>query len=448
MNIKKETKYGNYHLMIDEDGKVHIKVAEGKVRPFLREVFEKEGLEYDEKKSTTREMGNQLIHFVNNPTMESPKSMSNANSTNNAAVRKSLSFPSHIEAIDNDLEEHQYTVELLENGTVNIIPKNELIPLYLIANNFYNKENDQVEFNYDKSWDKKQLGAALIDFIQQHDPESVLRSEGKRTALFYGSREESETIKYRIEQLDDGSINVIPESNIAILSLLLDWWNDFRSNWIDYEKDWTEEELASHFIDEVGKPEKDWNWWVNLPQDWKFSLLYLYHDQLEEEYEYDEDGILEVYYNEELQNDRNGAAWYTISEFILDADAADDNIYMTEPFESEQQSLLDMDFSLDFSPLAYIPNLKEISFYRADSLYVVPRGLDKSPNLEVLNFARSGLGEDDKEQNIEDIFAMAKGLPNLRRLDLSGTVLAYHFEDNQDELAKLQALMPNCEIEL
>ncbi|QIW15767.1 hypothetical protein A4G20_05195 [Pasteurellaceae bacterium RH1A] len=42
MNIKKEAIYNkDHHIMIDEDGKVHIKISEGRVRPFLSEIFKK-----------------------------------------------------------------------------------------------------------------------------------------------------------------------------------------------------------------------------------------------------------------------------------------------------------------------------------------------------------------------------------------------------------------------
>lgn len=175
----------------------------------------------------------------------------------------------------------------------------------------------------------------------------------------------------------------------------------------------------------------------------RFLILYQYHDELQDKYEENEDGVLEIYYDEELQIDESGYICFLISDYMEWLE----HINVSEPSQSLEGSVVEFCFE-GFEKLAYLPNLTELDFSGDWTLNGVPTGLDKLSKLECLNFYKTNIGEDDPEEDFDTLIQIAKSLPNLKELDLHRSPLADWLHDNDEKLDELKSLLPNCDIEV
>lgn len=348
--------------------------------------------------------------------------------------------------------EFKYTIEQLEDNSIRLTPENTNAQLHLLADSCcYPIPADKCKqgrdnFDYFKYSDleyetTEELCSKLIDFIYQHSPNDVTISETKRVAMFEGSV---------IEQTSDNKFTIIHHDIRKTLLMIAEYVYDsfLFSGFYDFD----EQKLGSKIIDEMNRSDDEiWDWWVSLDKCLKFTFLYN-SLHLEYFYEKDEYGILKVYYDEELQNDRNGQ----VEDYLLDYYQYIDTFYVTDAYNSKAKSIIRSEHDEDFfypifydaclGQLAFLPYLEEVSFEGARGLGCLPLGLDKIKQLKRIRL--DGAYIENSERNIEELFKIAKSIPTLEVLDLRYTELAYYLEENEEILKELQALMPNCNIKL
>lgn len=282
----------------------------------------------------------------------------------------------------------------------------------------------------------------------------MLDDNAKKMATVLDKDEQGNLFKHTIEQSanseNENTITVTADSTKAVLRLI------FNDMGVEYDNNWNTQTMGAKLIELINNSanqssdenddcndensDKNWEWWLSLDRNTRFILLYQYHNQLQDEYQEDEDGVLEIYYDEELQTDRDSYISYLLDDFII----ALEYINISETSQSDEGSDF-FEFS-GFEKLAYLPNLTELNFSDDSSLTFLPTGLDKLKKLKHLNFSYTDLGFDDPDTDFETLIEIGKALPKLENLNLSNTPLAQWLDDEQ--IDELKNLMPNCDIEV
>lgn len=352
---------------------------------------------------------------------------------------------------------HTHLIEQLENNSIKVTAGrtktgNTKAQLRLLAKH--------CGFNYDDKWNTRTFGAKFIDFLHEKDPNSVMLDDNaKKMAIILDKDEQGNLFKHTIEQSanseNENTITVKADSTKAVLRLI------FNDMGVKYDNNWNTQTMGAKLIELINNPtnqssdddydydaisDKNWEWWLSLDRNTRFILLYQYHDELQNEYQEDEDGVLEIYYDEELQTDRSGYSGY-MSYLLDDYIMAFEWINISHASQSEEASSIEFYFP-DFKKLAHLPYLTTLIFSDEDGLTEFPEGLDKLNQLTMLNFYRTNIGEADPEKNIKTLIKTAKSLPNLEHLILAETPLADWLENNNEKLDELKSLLPNCDIKV
>ncbi|QIW15770.1 hypothetical protein A4G20_05210 [Pasteurellaceae bacterium RH1A] len=203
-------------------------------------------------------------------------------------------------------------------------------------------------------------------------------------------------------------------------------------------------------------PEADWDWWLSLSPQTKFSLMITCQDSNDENYgalikEYGTDvkGICPVYHNNDLYNDKNGY----IRKFLNDAILKIERFsplqcrfdYMRMGMILGEKSSFSLD-DIDIESLAYLPNLSYLGLGSFDLKSNLPTGLAKLKNLSELSLDSFQCREEDIEENIKILSSIFAELPNLKILWMGYSVFRSYFQENEVALEKFKALNPNCEV--
>lgn len=348
---------------------------------------------------------------------------------------------------------HKYLIEQLEDNSIRVTADSTKAQLRLLAKH--------CGFDYDDNWNTRTLGAKFIDFLHEKDPNSVMLDDNaKKMAIVLDKDEQGNLFKHTIEQSanseNENTITVTADSKKAVLRLI------FNDMGVKYDNDWTTNQMGAKLIELINnssddeyddKPleseiiaEKNWEWWLSLDKNMRFLILYQYHDELQDEYEEDEDGVLEIYYDEELQTDESGYIHYLISDYMESLEEID----VSAPALSHEESVMCLnDFGFQgFEQLAYLPNLTELRFEDMDFLHCMPKGLDKLSKLKNLSLYSTLVGDDEPDTDFETLIQIAKSIPNLECLELRSTPLADWLDENPDKFDELKSLLPNCNIKV
>lgn len=344
---------------------------------------------------------------------------------------------------------HQHTIQRLEDNSIKVIPASTKAQLRLIAKH--------CGFDYETSWTTQQFGAKLIDFLHAQDASNVVSSDAKKAAIFNGV---DGLYKHTIEQSANNIITITPDSTKAILRLIFADMNE------DYDKNWNTQTMGAKLIDllngelhqddaddidesidEDEKANENWEWWLNAGSNMRFLLLYELERQLgilsDNNCETDEDGAFYIYHRsiEQLNQEANDALMpYLVNDYIVELE----HLSVTEASQSEVGSWL-VGFCFEhFDRLAYLSELKSLSFKHDNTLSFIPHSLAGIKNLTHLDLSDTSIGADDPEEDIENLFNIAKSLQKLLILDLRNTEITDHLTDEQKD--ELQELLPKCDI--
>ncbi|QIW15766.1 hypothetical protein A4G20_05190 [Pasteurellaceae bacterium RH1A] len=91
----------------------------------------------------------------------------------------------------------------------------------------------------------------------------------------------------------------------------------------DPEKYATKQAKKSTAVESSDDP--DWDWWLSLEPATKFMLLHTVYNNLEEHYGEDEKGIIPVFYDSNLYNDRNGYIYSLLKTELINEKELDIN---------------------------------------------------------------------------------------------------------------------------
>lgn len=344
---------------------------------------------------------------------------------------------------------HQHTIQRLEDNSIKVIPASTKAQLRLIAKH--------CGFDYEPNWTTQQFGAKLIDFLHAQDASNAVSSDAKKAAIFNGI---NGLYKHTIDQSANNIITVTPDSTKAILRLI------FADMEMDYDKTWNTQTMGAKLIellnselcqddagdidesvDEDEKANENWEWWQNAGSNMRFLLLYELEQQLgvlsDNDCEKDENGDFYIYHRsiEQLNREANDALMpYLVNDYIVEIE----HLSVTEASQSEVGNWLVGFCFEDFDRLAYLPELKSLSFKHDDTLSFIPHSLAGIKNLTHLDLSDTSIGADDPEEDIENLFNIAKSLQKLLTLDLRNTEITDHLTDEQKD--ELQELLPKCDV--
>lgn len=301
-----------------------------------------------------------------------------------------------------------------------------------------------IGFEYDPEWNTQTLGRKLIDVLNNanHDTKEIKMEKADTIDKFY----------HWYELVQKGELT---QEEVDIARQSGEFYEALSEDEYDKKSDELAEKLGIDWGDLEdyvgGMSDEAWNWWVNLSDSMKLILLHYmsgfsdFEDDfgempyLSDEYLYVDDSCEEETDYTIAENTKS-PLWYYFGDFILENDL---ELNITEV---EESGCCDGSLQYDFEQLAYLPNLKSMSFYRDEALCFFPPSLSKLAALTKLDIGRTEAGSE--EEDMDNLFAFAKAHPNMEYLGLSGSILGNELDDNREKLAELQALMPNCNIEL
>lgn len=332
----------------------------------------------------------------------------------------------------------RYYIEQLESGTIEIRPVSNRDALRKFSN--------VLGFAYEDRWDTRTFGHKLIDFINngcQVESEEVPQPTDDDVDVYYKYRRWyelgmpfalGETLHEYEGVLDDDLQALLDEeAQKAGFKDLQDALAKFSLNSLD---------------EALGISDKGWNWWTNLNDSMKFALLS--HDYqggwLDFDMPYLYDGRLYIDEDAEEEckfiNDRDLMSRW-LAEYVLAGE-----IFSLDITATEASEFCDSSFQYDFEDLSVISTLSEMDFCENTYLCFFPESLIQIKSLAYLNLSRTCLGEDMPEKDLEHLLAFAKAHPKMKELNLRATSLAYELEDNNEVMAELKKLMPDCEISI
>lgn len=334
----------------------------------------------------------------------------------------------------------EFRIEQLENRSIQIVPnKNMTATLRDISK--------LVGFNLEEKWDGFQIGAKLIDFINNLEKPATTEKENAMENNVTNVTVVEDASEYKFYRAYDFGMT---KEEYDILSDGYD------------EDDEAETKRYTDLMKKYGLSEDDipnlglvsnhaWEWWKNLSDSMKFILLCNYKDT-----DAFEDVDLEMpYFVEEALREENDEEAERV-DFAAD-EMRDAVGYMMTDFFAETTELditdlaeysdyADPSLHYVFNGLEYLPCLEEISLRKSEYLLWFPKEFVNFKHLKRLDLSRTECGGEELEQDIETLFNFAKAHPEMERIDLSGTFLADALDS--EKLAELQKLMPKCEIEV
>ncbi|AKG15909.2 hypothetical protein [Moraxella bovoculi] len=410
-----------YYIEQFESGAIKIRPVSN--RDALRKFSNVLGFTYEDGWGT-RTLGRKLIDLINDNSRE------NSNSSKNLATIT--------------IRDIKYYIEQLESGTIEIRPVSTLDALRKFSN--------VLGFAYEDRWDTRYFGHRIINFINNDyqigskkpvESEEVPQSTDDDVDDYYKYRRWyelgmpfalGETLhEYEGELDNDLQERLNSEVKKAGFKDLQDALAKFSLNSIE---------------EALGVSDKGWDWWVNLNSSMKFALLF--HDYQMDCLDFDMPYLYEecLYIDEDAEeecefiNDRDlMSSW--LAGWVLAGD-----IFKLDITATEASEFCDSSFQYEFEDLSVISSLHSLSFYDNGNLCYFPESLIKLKNLTSLSLSYTNLGEDMPEEDLELLLEFAKAHPEMDELSLRNTSLAYELDDNDEVMAELKKLMPDCKIHI
>lgn len=330
----------------------------------------------------------------------------------------------------------EFRIEQLENRSIQIVPnKNITATLRDISK--------LVGFNLEEKWDGFQIGAKLIDFINNLEKPATTEKENAMENNVTNVTVVEDASEYKFYRAYDFGMT---KEEYDILSDGYDEDDEAQTKrYTDLMKKYG---LSEDDIPNLGSVSNHaWEWWKNLSDSMKCVLLcdnegnlsdvdlempYFVEEALREEN--DEEAERVDFAADEMRE----AVGYLLTDCIAETT----HLNLAYP---ELSGYSDPSLHYVFNGLEYLPCLEGISL-RSSYLVHFPKEFVNFKHLKYLDLSQSDCGYEEPEQDIETLFNFAKAHPEMERIDLSSTYLGEAL--NSEQLAELQKLMPKCEIEV